>query len=134
MIFFDTSFLAAIELENDEKHEIAMNISKQIISGRYGSTYISDYVFDELISFLLGRTKDIQKVVKIGHSVKTSAKILRVSEAAFERAWAIFKNQKDTRLSFTDCTNITIMEENGINDIATFDREFQKIKGINVVT
>jgi len=49
-------------------------------------------------------------------------------------SWNIFKEQKNNKLSFTDCTNIAIMRINKIKNIATFDKDFKDIEGINVVS
>lgn len=51
--------------------------------------------------------------------------ILKFDEEHFNRAWEIFKNQKRSELSFTDCTNIAIMGDLGIRNIATFDGGFE---------
>jgi len=45
----------------------------------------------------------------------------------------LFSKQKNTILSFTDCTTVSVMRENNIKNIATFDEDFGKIKGINTV-
>ena len=35
--------------------------------------------------------------------------------------------------SFTDCTTLALMEKENIKNIATFDKDFKKIKEINVI-
>jgi len=45
----------------------------------------------------------------------------------------IFCKQKETALSFTDCTTISVMQENDIEKIATFDGDFGKISRIKVI-
>jgi len=44
-----------------------------------------------------------------------------------------FKKQKETGFSFTDCTSISIMRRMNIRNIATFDRDFLKLKEVNVI-
>lgn len=133
MIFLDTSFLVALTFDNDENHFAASNSLKDILAKKYGGAYISDYVFDETVTLLLAKTRDISKVILIGDSIRSSFKMLRLGEEAFEKAWRLFKSQKGTRLSFTDCANVAIMEENCIKDIAAFDGDFKKIPTIRVV-
>ena len=45
----------------------------------------------------------------------------------------LFSKQKNTTLSFIDCTTVSVIRENDIKNIATFDEGFGKIKGINTV-
>mgnify|MGYP001566604286 CR=1 FL=1 len=59
--------------------------------------------------------------------------MIRISEEAFEQTWRIFSSQKETKLSFTDCSILSIMQEQGIKNLATFDEEFKKIKDINLI-
>ena|SRR3989344_2366702 len=134
MIFLDSSFLIAIEVENDENHEKARDIVLKIISGDFGEIVISDYVFDETLTVTLLKTKDLKKAILVGENLKVSSKIIRVEEDVFDMSWNIFKEQKNNKLSFTDCTNIAIMRINKIKNIATFDKDFKGIEGINVVS
>ncbi|MDE1850229.1 MAG: type II toxin-antitoxin system VapC family toxin [Candidatus Micrarchaeota archaeon] len=123
----------ALTFENDENHVKAVKISKDIFDSNYGQTCISDYIFDETVTFIFGRTRSLQKATNIGETIKSSAKMLMVGESEFNLAWEAFKKQKEMRLSFTDWTNVAMMGENGIDSIATFDREFKRIKSINVI-
>jgi predicted nucleic acid-binding protein len=41
-------------------------------------------------------------------------------------AWKLFGEQKGMRFSFTDCMIIAQMSLNGIDQLATFDEEFEK--------
>ncbi|KKU01452.1 MAG: hypothetical protein UX05_C0021G0006 [Candidatus Amesbacteria bacterium GW2011_GWC2_45_19] len=133
MIFLDTSYLVAIEVEKDHNHQQAVKIRDDIIRGKFGKLFISDYIFDETVTVTLGRTKDIKKVIFIGEHLKASSKIFKVDEKIFRKAWTIFKEQKETYFSFTDCTTIGIMDENDITNIATFDKEFRNVPWIKVI-
>jgi len=48
--FIDTSFLIALEFERDQNHKLA-NESWHNIPKNYNSLIISDYIYDELITF-----------------------------------------------------------------------------------
>lgn len=60
--------------------------------------------------------------------------MINIEKTSFDGAWDIFCKQKGTVLSFTDCTTISVMLENNIEKIATFDGDFKKISGIEVVS
>lgn len=133
MIFLDTGFIVALELEKDENHKAAVRINKEIASAAYGHTYISDYVLDEILTLIMARTNDVSMAVKTGTYLKPSANLIRIGDYAFDEAWNIFKSQKVARFSFTDCTSISVMKEHDIKNIATFDKSFKDIAWINVL-
>lgn len=133
MIFLDSSFLVSLEIESDLNHNKAIQIRDDIIKGKYGKTFISDYIFDETVTVTFARTRNLQKAILAGVELKSSAKILRINEDVFENSWKAFKDQKSTKFSFTDCTTVSIMRENNIKNIATFDKDFEKLDWLNVI-
>lgn len=133
MIFLDSSFLIAVEVEADQNHKKAVKIRDDIIKDKFGKIFISDYIFDETITVTIGRTKDLKKAIFVGEQLKISSKIFKIDEDIFWKAWKLFKEQKETRFSFTDCTTVIIISENSIEKIATFDEEFKKVLGKRVI-
>ena len=134
MIILDSSFIIAFEVESDQNHERAVKIMSEINSGKFDEAIISDYIFDEVITVSFGRTKNLDKVVFIGDKLRESLVFLRINEEIFEEAWKIFKSQKNTTLSFTDCSIIALMKMKSISNLATFDKDFKKVSGINVIS
>jgi len=133
MIFLDSSFVVAYKVENDEHHDKAIDIMIGISEGKYGDVVISDYVFDEVVTVLSNKTKNIRASIEVGDILLISSDILYLNKEIFENAWRIFKEQEGTKFSFIDCSNLAVMERMGIKNIATFDGDFKKIKGIEVV-
>ena len=132
MIFLDSSFLIGYKIENDEHHERALKIMKDISSGVYGEVVFSDYVFDETLTVIFGKSKILQEAVSLGDQLLGSVLFLSVDEVAFQETFDLFRDQKTT-LSFTDCSIVVLMRSHGIKKLATFDKEFEKIEGIEVV-
>lgn len=133
MIFLDTSFLVSYKIENDGCHQAAVKIAEEIISGKYGSLIISDYIFDETVTVIFSRSKSLSIGIHTGNELRDSIEIIRVDDSIFENAWDIFKGQKNTRFSFTDCTTLAVMARERIKNIASFDKDFRVVKEINVV-
>lgn len=133
MIFIDSNVLVAYEVKEDSNHERAVNLIDRIAKGEFDTLFTSDYIFDETITVTLVKSKSLEKAILVGQYIMNSTEILKVDVESFENAWQSFKNQKNTKLSFTDCTNISLMKDRGIHNLATFDREFKKIESINVV-
>jgi len=133
MIFLDSSFLIALEVATDQNHEKARIMRDKIIVGEFGDAIISDYIFDETVTVTLNKTKDMKKTKLVGENLKKSAEIKMTDRDIFEDSWEIFANQKKTKFSFTDCTILSIMLKDGVKNLATFDKEFEKIEGIRII-
>jgi predicted nucleic acid-binding protein len=133
MILLDTSFIVAFYNTRDENHQKAVRVMEEIVKEKYGEVLITDYIFDESITVIFIRLKSLSKAVKIGEAIIKSAEIVEIGKSLFDKAWKMFKRQKKTKFSFTDCTTIAVMEDKSIKNIATFDEDFKKIKWINVV-
>ena|SRR3989338_4892280 len=133
-IFLDSSFVIAAEVETDQNHEKAAGILNDISSGIYGNAIISDYIFSEIVTVTFLRTKELAKAVFAGENLKKSTKIVKIDESIFELAWKIFQSQNKTKFSFTDCTILAVMNEKGVNYLATFDEDFNHIKGVSIVS
>ena len=134
MILLDTSFLIAYEVDTDINHENAVPLMERVVKNEFGMALISDYIFDETVTVALNKTKDLNKAVLIGTTLRNSSITSKINDIDFEETWEIFKAQKNTKLSFTDCTSLAVMKRMNIRNIATFDQDFKKIKWITVVS
>jgi len=133
MIFLDSSFLIAFYNDSDDHYKRAIILMNKIVNGEFGDVIVSDYVFDEIVTVLFSRLKDLDKVSKIGENIRQSSFLIWTDESIFEEAWEIFRAQKGTKLSFTDCAIVALMRGNGIKYIATFDEDFKNVEGFEVV-
>ena len=133
MIFLDTSFLVAYIVEKDTNHEKAVSLMKEIVEGEHGSAITSEYVFDETVTVVLVRSKSLDSAVRTGDLIKESIPVLEVGNNIFEASWKRFRNQKNTKFSFTDCTILEMVESNHLDKLATFDREFEGADNFRVV-
>lgn len=133
MIFLDTSYLVSLENDKDSNHEKAVRLNEEIAKGKFGRIVVSDYIFDETVTVTFRRTRKLNKAILVGERLFSFAEIKYVDEKTFADSWNFFRKQKSTELSFTDCTTLVLMQSNGINNIATFDEDFQKIQNINCI-
>ncbi|MBI2183849.1 MAG: hypothetical protein HYU39_02700 [Thaumarchaeota archaeon] len=74
MIFLYSSYLVAVTVENDQNHENAIKLNREIAKGKFGRAVISDYIFDETVTVIFGRTKDTHKAILLGTNLLDSAK------------------------------------------------------------
>lgn len=133
MIFLDASFLVAYIVDKDTNHEKAVSLMEEIVNGKHGPAITSEYVFDETVTVVLVRSKSMNSAVKTGDLIKESIPVLDVGSNVFEASWRRFRNQNNTKFSFTDCTILEIVESNHLDSLATFDKEFEGVGNFKVV-
>jgi len=133
LIFLDASFLVSYLVERDINHPRAVELVNEIVSGTHGTAVTSDYVFDETVTVVLVRSKSLDVAVTAGGLIRESIAMIMIDEGIFENSWMTFKNQVSTNFSFTDCTILTLVKENHIDKIATFDKEFESSDSYEVV-
>ena len=129
-ILLDTSYLIAAVSDKDENHLRSKELKKKISSGSLGKIYISDFIFDEFVTFLRAKSFDKDKVKEFGDALldDDSIILLKITQNLFEQSWDYFK--KTSGLSFTDCSTAVLCREFKIKFIASFDSGFDKINFI----
>lgn len=133
MILLDTSFVVAYYNTRDEHHEKAKEIMQKLKVNMLGECCITDYIFDECMTVILLRLKDIKKATEIGNDLLALTKIIYMDENLFQFTRQIFKEQQKTKLSFTDCSSIALLKDRNMQGIITFDTEFGKVGRINII-
>lgn len=133
MIFLDSSVIIAYKNADDINHGRAVAIFQNLNAGNYGIGVISEFVFSEVTTVLALR-KSMEAAKEVGNVLleANEIEIMKASEV-FERSWEIFTSQENTALSFVDASNIACMEKRGITKIATFDRDFLRMRAMEVV-
>ncbi len=130
-IIIDASVLCAFANKKDVHHETARAIVQNILHGNFGRPVITDYIFDEIVG-VITRKVGRQEAVSVGDALLASEIVLHyVHSAVFQNAWTVFTHSE--KLSFTDCTIVAFMKLAGITKVATFDKEFRGIQGVEVV-
>lgn len=123
----DTSFLIAVNNRDDQNYERAQSLKSHMRNKDFGQVYISDYVFDELFTFLRARAFSETLMIGIGNKLLADEdiKLLQINTDIFLQSWDLFK--KISGLSFTDCTTVILVKQYGIKRIASFDSDFDRI-------
>ncbi|MBS7635654.1 type II toxin-antitoxin system VapC family toxin [Candidatus Bathyarchaeota archaeon] len=133
MILLDSSLIVAYFNKSDLNHAKALKVIGDLEKGLYGKPIITDYIFDEVLTVMLFKIRNVALVVDFGEKLLDATLMLRVDEDSFRIAWKIFKDQEKPILSFTDCTSIAICKTNGISKIATFDEDFRTMREIKII-
>ncbi len=123
MIFIDSSVFIAYANKRDRFHSRAETLIRDTVQGEYGQAITSDYIFDEVVTTTLVRTRDFQLAKSIGEYLLSSeVDMMRVEEKDFEMAWEFFAKYRN--LSFTDCTCLGVMKARNMRRIESFDSGF----------
>ena len=120
-------------LKNDRNHEAGKQIIKAITEGRIGVVSISDYIFNEIVTYIrkkCGYEASYQVARAILDSPHVSISI--VDENTFNAAFHVF--QMFERLSFTDATSVVLMKNHKLRNLFSFDSDFDTITEITRLT
>jgi len=134
-IFIDTGIFIAYVNKKDEYHDTATVLLERIMKNKYGAAFTSDFVFNELMTFILYKTGNINNAVQmrdiiLGNENKDVPKFINmlfIDQEILERGWITFTKYADKKLSFTDCTIIELMKHKDIDHLASFDGGFNGI-------
>jgi len=125
-LLLDTSALIAARNADDRNHPETLEIMTHALHSEYGKVFVSDYIFDEAVTLAYIRTGSKKFAHDIGRFARAKPINFRFIEPIdFDRAWELYQQYEDKRLSFTDCTNIALMERLSIDTLFTFDAEFK---------
>ena len=132
-IMLDSSFLLAFFNEEDINNKRAVLLMQKLREGSFGKTFITDYIFDEFVTLAAKRAR-IDLAIEWGQAILNSQKIelLTTDNGEFQTAWSLFQQYKG--LSFTDCAIVSVSRHFNIDNIASFDSDFDKIKKINRIS
>lgn len=125
-VFVDTSALYAVMDADDEHHETAAALWRQLLSRREVSLITSNYVLVET-SALIQRRLGIAALGCFQGDVVPALRIRwvtrRIHKAAMESAIASGKRL----LSVVDCSSFEIMRRAGISEYFAFDEHFDEM-------
>lgn len=129
VILLDTCFFVALINKDDQNHNRADQLLEDILKGMYGTRITSDYVLDEAITVTWVRTKNKGLVKDVGELIMGPQAIVALQTNPpnyLADSWSIFQKYAsiDRKLSFTDCSLINFARQNNIQQILSFDSEF----------
>jgi len=131
-VFLDSSAIVAYYNSRDQHHERAIEILNEVFNDKYGLIYTSDYILDESVTVAWMRTKSKDIAISLGERLLFSEiNLIIVTREIVDKTWELYRKEENP--SFTDCSTAALMRENGIGGIITFDKGFNKFKGMKVI-
>ena len=126
MIFVDTSFLLALLIKTDPFHKKAL----QIAEGIHEKKVINNVVLIETLNAFTSKGGKLG--MELYQSITEMFEVKYLNESDYDEVIGLYLNF-DSSINYSDCTILYTMMNNKINRIASFDSDFNKIKGITVI-
>lgn len=127
MIFVDTSAWVALFVRGDAYHAEAARLWTE--ARRRSLPLISTYdVFGETLTVIRSRAS-LDQALLFGSAFLESAVLIReeINADLRRQAWELFKQYRDKRLSFTDCTSFALLKRRGLRNVFSFDEDFSRL-------
>jgi len=132
LILIDANIFLAFENKDDIFHKNAITLFQTIETEEFGKYFTTDYIFNEVIG-VINRKYGKERAVLFGSHILETVYIHIIDEHLLEEAWKVFSTTT-LRLSLVDCTNLVALKLANTKYIATFDKEFLKVKGIIIIS
>ena len=129
-LLVDTGVIYAAHDTDATRHDAATAALDGVYDGNYGQPYVSDFVYDEVVTLTLERSnswevaRDVGRKLRGAGSYPSAYNLLRISAAVFADAVDVFEQYDDQRLSFTDATTIAVLHRHDIDAVLSFDDDF----------
>lgn len=129
-IFLDSSFIIALVNDNDSLHEQALEYLELTEANE---CYISNLIINEVIT-VIGNKLGLEIAISTYDLLTTIFNIVNEYDLVdFNSNVMLLYGAYNTKLSFTDSSIIYIMEEEGIDNLLSFDNEFKKVDSIKLI-
>ncbi len=119
-VFADAFYFIALLNERDHAHRRAIKIAPAPL-------LTTDWVLTETAdacSTMPSRSKVAEFIRQMAKD--PDVRVIRFSQALFERGLQLYQSRADKHWSLTDCISFVVMEDEGISDALTGDKHFQQ--------
>jgi uncharacterized protein len=124
VIFGDTSFFVGLVDSRDQWHSKATRLAEGLPQG----FVVSDLVVAESIT-IIGARSGGKPALALYEYFRDACEIRFVDSKLLDRAMQVHL-KFDGELSLADCVSVALMEGLGLKEIASFDSDFDRVKGL----
>jgi uncharacterized protein len=121
VIFVDTSFWIAQQLERDSRHKDAKRL--ELALSRSALT-TSNAVVAETWTYLRRKAGHERAITWLDHFQLAVRGVERISEQLESQAWSWLRVHDERPYSFVDATSFALMHKLGISEALAFDGDF----------
>ncbi len=122
-VFADTYYFLALVNPHDAGHAAAVAYSQQPYLRCITTTWVLVEVADALAS---PETRQVAAQLIERILADPAIEVVPASQALFDRGLELYESRADKRWSLTDCISMTVMQERGLTEALTGDRDFEQ--------
>lgn len=123
--------ISALDNEKDSLHKKALEYLELLDANE---CYISNLIINEVIT-IIGNKIDLKTTISTYDLLNRVFDIINEYESKdFNYNTMIIYETYNTKLSFTDSSIIEVMRKNNIINLVSFDKEFKRVKNINLIS
>ncbi len=126
MIFVDSSYYIAIADTKDQWHKKALKLSEYIENN---GSVVSSFIISEVVTEI-GRRSGGKVAYALYNYFTDNCKIIYIDRDLLSESMEIVLKYDGT-LSLADAASVAIMDNMKINEIVSFDSDFDKVDFIN---
>jgi uncharacterized protein len=127
VVFWDTAAFVALGNADDELHEAAITVSRQL-AGEKARILTTDAVLTEVVntfSRVALRPMSRQLISAFQESTRSgAAQSIPVDSQLWQRGWQFFLDRPDKDWSLADCISFLVMQDHQVRRAFTSDRHF----------
>lgn len=125
----DSTVFIAAAFPRERHHKKAREIVSSVEEGLLGKPVVSDYIVDEVVTFVRKRKNAIASIEVLDAMLYSrNLNIVKVEGRHFEAGMQLFRTYEG--LSFTDAVSVAVMRDLGIVVIYSFDSGFDAVPAI----
>lgn len=128
--FIDSSYIIALVNENDSLHEKSLEFLDLI---NENECYISNLVINEVITVVGNKISLEVALFTYDYLNKIFDVINDYDDKNFNSKTMLNYEKYNAKLSFTDCGILTNMQNQDIDSLISFDKEFKKVENIKLI-
>jgi hypothetical protein len=122
-VFADTSFFLASLNPDDQLHERAISVSREVMALRLTTGFVLLEVGNAMSRAAL-RSRFVEFYTWLGQH--PGVRIVPVSEDLFHRGYELYAAREDKDWSLTDCISFIVMREEELQAALTHDQHFEQ--------
>ncbi len=132
-VLVDTGVFFGAHNHRDQHHTAAKRALEAVVRGERGAAFTTSSIYNEAVTLMRARTGSFDEAKLIGDRIlgrdpfPRVLHMLHVDAVRFRAAVDAFETYRDHGLSFTDATTVALVEERGIDAVASFDTDFDGI-------
>jgi uncharacterized protein len=124
-VFLDTSYAVALSARNDQNHERAAELAKQLRTS--DTHFVTTRAILLEIGNALSQVRHRQAAVRLLTALENDPKVEIVpSNDLYRRAFEIFRERVDKEWGLIDCMSFVVMSDQGLTDALTADKHFHQ--------